>query len=291
MKLTDKKIHIVTKLDGEDDLGQYIAKLITARAPNVVSEKDVDNSTTIIAIGGDGTVIHASKLAAERGAIVAGINVGHLGFLPDFEPDYDDVVRLLSFINEYEEALVWGEAYKLGEKYSVDIEPRYLLGLTDDRKPDNIRTAMNEFYVHCNHNKVLKCEVYINDKLAFPFIGDGLIFSTPTGSTAYSLSAGGAIVDPTEKLIQITPVAAHMLTSRPVIVGSGAAINIRFSDDCKAIIRADGQQLVPRRSINGGEINISYGGAPRVSLIRNRAENNTIFDVLKDKLYFSARNG
>ncbi|MFY0656335.1 MAG: NAD(+)/NADH kinase [Neptunomonas phycophila] len=287
------KVHIVPKVNGEKLLPiQNIIQFIGQHL-NLVDVHDIDDRTVVIAIGGDGTVIHAAKLAAPFNALVAGINLGHLGFLPDFENDTGEIMRLIEFIKEYpvgyESDAEWNDLVDLADKYQVDIEPRYMLSHTTNKGVEH--EALNEFYITDKSNQVLKGEVYVDGALAFPFVGDGLIIGTPTGSTAYSLSAGGAIIDPKLRLIQITPVASHMLTSRPVIVGDSADVVVKVDKECEPIISVDGQEVLTRKGQRNYEFSIGYKNInDRVRIIRNRKTHVNIFNVLKDKLYFSSRN-
>lgn len=287
------KVHIVPKINGKNQPAiQDIIKRFDSHV-TLVNVHDIDNRTVVVAIGGDGTVIHAAKLAAPFGALVAGINLGHLGFLPDFENNDDDIGRLIKFIQEYpvgsESDVDWNDLVDLVDKYQVDIEPRFMLSYTSNTGVEF--EAVNEFYITDKSNQVLKGEVYVDGALAFPILGDGLIIGTPTGSTAYSLSAGGAIIDPKLRLIQITPVASHMLTSRPVIVGDSADVVVKIDTDCEPIISVDGQEVLSRKGQRNYEFSIGYKNIDdRVRIIRNRKTHVNIFNVLKDKLYFSSRN-
>lgn len=276
------RVHLVMKLDAAPSCTKHasIVDIINERA-DVVSFSEIDSNTTIIAIGGDGTVIHAAKCAAVHDVAVAGINKGRLGFLPDFEPTHSDVNRLLDAIAEMQFGS--GEV-ELKDKYNITTESRSLLEYQTDHDGDSY--ALNEFYITNKTNQVLKGEVYINGAIAFPFIGDGLIVGTATGSTAYSLSAGGAIIDPSLNVIQITPVAPHMLGTRPVIVGSDN-ITIKIDESTESTIFCDGQDVEHQTSPRTYEFRLT-GLSARV--IRNHKKHVNIFNVLKDKLFFNSRN-
>jgi NAD+ kinase len=293
---TSRKVHIVPKINGEEsDAVQFITKQFKLNEFTLVDMWDVDNRTVVVAIGGDGTVIHAAKIFSGFDCLIAGINLGHLGFLPDFEQSVEDLESLMGFIEEYpvgyEDDYDPDTLKDIADKYQVDIEHRHMLTYRPNGKFGS--SALNEFYITDKSNQVLKGEVHVDGALAFPFVGDGLIVGTPTGSTAYSLSAGGAIIDPKLRLIQITPVASHMLTSRPVIVGDTEVV-LKIDDSCDPILIADGQEVNIRdiEGVNYHEVSIEYENeiGDRARVIRNRKRHVNIFDVLKDKLYFSSRN-
>ena len=273
-------IHIVRKVNGQDgDDVDRVVDLIRSHDIDIIDDhRLVTHDTVIIAVGGDGTVLHAAKQAIRSNCLVAGINVGHLGFLPDF--GLDEVSDLVEYIKQLPD----GIKNDCTVKNKADIELRRTITALD--QVYDVSTALNEMFVKNATNQVLKCEVHIDGKLAFPFVGDGLIFSTPTGSTAYSLSAGGVIMDPMADAIQITPVASHMLTMRPIVVNANAKITLTCDQDY--VVQSDGQTV---HHIFGNRVEFRSHDFNRVGLIRNRAQHNTIFDVLKDKLYFSSRNG
>ena len=303
------KIHIVRKVNGEDEkkvsaVVNAIATIIDRSAFDsiILDEKDITRDTVIIAIGGDGTVLHAAKLALKYDCLLAGINVGHLGFLPDF--DIDECETLLEYVSRIPFGILnmhindndldpdegpYDPEDRLKEYYQTDIEQRRTITAIEKEPelPDwDVSTALNEMYITNNTDQVLKCEVYVDGKLAFPFVGDGLIISTPTGSTAYSLSAGGSIMDPMAEAIQIVPVASHMLTMRPIVVNADSKITVK--SDQNIMVRSDGQII--KHFAFGDEVHFASRDDVRVKMIRNRARHVNIFDVLKDKLYFSSRN-
>jgi len=157
----------------------------------------------IITVGGDGTALEGFKIGADTNSPVVTINLGKLGFLADINPK--DAVAVLQDILE-------GNYVE---------EKRMLL------KDTYGNIAANEFYVsHVDPGKLFHYSVYIDDVLSSKESADGVIVATPTGSTAYSLAAGGAILSPSMKAIQIVPVAPHTLTGRPLVVSYKSKIEI-----------------------------------------------------------------
>lgn len=183
-----------------------------------------------VAIGGDGTIVHVAKAAAQAGCPVLGINGGHLGFLAGLEADELDALPAL-----------------LKGNYTVD--ERALLAVTvHTDQGDVTRYAMNEAVisrgglsrlvdvtVHADGGEVLSCR------------GDGVIIATPTGSTAYSLSAGGPVVDPSVDCVLLTPVCPHSLDSRPRIWPAGVTLTAEATaaDGAPAYVTVDGEENIP----------------------------------------------
>ncbi len=173
---------------------------------------DLKNKADImISIGGDGTILDTLPFIKDSGIPVLGINLGRLGFLSSISK------------NEIVDALdnLWNKKYT--------IEPRTLLRL---EKPEGIfhdqNFALNDITVYRNSKtSLITVHVYLNDKFLNTYWGDGLIISTPTGSTAYSLSVGGPIVAPGTENFVVAPIASHNLTVRPIVIQDNNIIKIR----------------------------------------------------------------
>ena len=190
----------------------------------------LDGCDMAIAIGGDGTIVHVAKAAAAMGCPVLGINGGHLGFLAGLEADELNALPAL-----------------LSGDYTVD--ERALLEVTlHTEQGAATRYAMNEavisrgglsrlvdVVVHADGGEVLSCR------------GDGVIIATPTGSTAYSLSAGGPVVDPSVDCVLLTPVCPHSLDSRPRIWPAIVTLTAEAmaADGEPAYVTVDGEESMP----------------------------------------------
>tara|TARA_B100000131_G_scaffold315489_2_gene354003 strand:+ start:1603 stop:2472 length:870 start_codon:yes stop_codon:yes gene_type:complete len=172
-----------------------------------------NNSDVIISIGGDGTIISTLRKLIETNLPVLGLHIGGLGFLAECNKDsYKDRVNDI-----------------IEKKYYV--ENRMLIEVESDSKKFH---SINEVVVNRGKlGRTIKINVSIDNKYVNTYESDGLIFSTPTGSTAYSLSAGGPIVSPELELIIITPICPHTLSMRPLIVPSNEEICISFDKDSK----------------------------------------------------------
>ncbi len=182
-----------------------------------------------IAIGGDGTIVHVAKSAAEVGCPVLGINAGHLGFLAGLEADELDLLP----------ALLKGD-------YAVD--ERALLEVTiHTEKEDVIRYALNEAVVSRGGlSRLVDVMVTADGGEVLSCRGDGVIIATPTGSTAYSLSAGGPVVDPSVDCVLLTPVCPHSLDSRPRVWPGGVVLTATAvaADGVPAYVTVDGEESI-----------------------------------------------
>jgi NAD+ kinase len=182
-----------------------------------------------VIFGGDGTFISAARVLSPFGIAIVGINLGHLGFLMSLEVEEmpQNLLRL-----------VQGEYY---------LEPRTQIVGELIRGGQQIAVAVAQNDIVINNGSVSRMigmAVSVDDNRALEMKGDGVIVATPTGSTAYSLSAGGSIVLPETDVMLITPVAAHNLYSRPLVVSADSEIHISFSSvSPTAKMAFDGQQF------------------------------------------------
>ncbi len=169
----------------------------------------------VIVIGGDGNMLARARILARYDVPLIGINRGNLGFLTDIDPK--------NVYAELEACLVKGEFF---------VEERFLLTVKIERQGAFVAggCAVNEIVVHpAKIAHMIDFHVHINGKFAFSQRSDGLILSTPTGSTAYSLSAGGPIMTPELNAIALVPMFPHTLSSRPLVIDGNSEIAIRFS--------------------------------------------------------------
>ena len=190
----------------------------------------LDGCNMAIAIGGDGTIVHVAKAAATAGCPVLGINAGHLGFLAGLEADELDALP----------ALLEGD-------YAVD--ERALLEVTVHTDGGDVtRYAMNEAVISRGGlSRLVDVMVRADGGEVLSCRGDGVIIATPTGSTAYSLSAGGPVVDPSVDCVLLTPVCPHSLDSRPRIWPAGVTLTAEATaaDGAPAYVTVDGEETIP----------------------------------------------
>lgn len=179
-----------------------------------------DDSDVLFVLGGDGTILSAVRKYISLGIPVIGINCGHLGFLSELDPG-----GVPAFIERLKEDTCFADR-------------RMML---DAALPHGgTLTALNDFVITRRHRtKMARLELYINGVLAERYNGDGLLVATPTGSTAYSLSAGGPIVAPNVRCIVITPMCPHSLYARSLIAGPEDEVEV-VSDQHALVVSPDG---------------------------------------------------
>ena len=244
--LDSEKIFIARQI--EEILGSKGCKVLygdTFKKPNrkqkikTYSDKYLSsNCDLVIAIGGDGTMLSCSRLFGIREIPVLGINLGTLGFLTDIAPD-ELTTKLLEVING---------------KYTLD--KRFFLE-TQIKRTQKKHIALNEVVIHSGAiAQLIEYDLFIDDVFVFRQKADGLIISSPTGSTAYSLSGGGPIVHPSLDAISIVPMFPHSLSSSPLVVNAQSQIKIiTFGKKNKANLSFDSHNSVHMPGEN--EINIS----------------------------------
>ena len=195
------------------------------------------NADLIIAIGGDGTLLSSSRKFGYSGIPVLGVNLGNLGFLTDVPPE-----ELTSSIQQI-----------LSNNF--DKEQRFFLESRVNK--EKIRNkALNEVVVHSRKvAQLIEYELFINGDFVYRQKADGIIISTPTGSTAYSLSANGPIIHPTAEAICLLPMFPHSLNSRPLIVDGDADIKIKIGKKGQASLSLDSHTTSPLE--DGDIVNIS----------------------------------
>lgn len=183
-----------------------------------------------IVIGGDGTLLHAARELAPYGTPILGVNLGRLGFLADVSPGEIEP-RLEEF---------------LGGR--IDIEERFLLEtLLTDHQSTHTLLSFNDVVLHNRElARMIEFGTSINGNFINTYRADGLVIATPTGSTAYSLSAGGPIVHPSLRAITLVPICPHTLSNRPLVIESDSEIelHIKTEDTTHAMITLDGQTRI-----------------------------------------------
>lgn len=204
----------------------------------VDTESFLTSNSLVIAVGGDGTMIHAMKTAAKYGCYVVGINLGKRGFLTEI----DTPTNLLTTILE--------------GKFSTNF--RHLIKVKINGGAD-YALAINEVSIaNLYTGKILGYDLKIGDVQAGFHRADSVIIATPTGSTAYALSAGGAILDPDLKVVEIVPVAPLTMSSRPLIVSSFSKpiiVSASADEGEDLMVRVDGQDVFRGNRL---EVAISY---------------------------------
>ena len=228
-------------------------------------ETALDEADILLSVGGDGTFLAASALAAPRGIPVVGVNLGRLGFLSENRPE--NVAKAL-----LEGDYVVEEATVLNAVHDDD-------GIFEDA--GIWPYAFNEFTVHRTGPSILGVTVSINGTSLPTYWADGLILSTSAGSTAYSLSVGGPIVMPGAKALIITPIASHNLNIRPLIVPDTSVVRFTVhSRDGKAVFTADNRSV---EIADGASVTMSMA---QFSLKRVRLNSSNFINALTEKLFW-----
>ena len=199
------------------------------------ARKILKNVSMLISIGGDGTLLSALKIAIKYNISVLPIYNGSLGFISEIPPD---------------EAYFILEEYLNNKKSLYEIESRTLLEVKLSQKKINKNSKMKK-YLAVNELVLGKCDgraiyidVSIENKMVSSIVGDGVVIATPTGSTAYALSAGGPVIAPTIDAISFVPIAPHSLTFRPLVIPKGDTIQLELSKKSfKAMITIDGYDI------------------------------------------------
>jgi len=225
-----------------------------------VSSIDIDNLKRgfdfVFVIGGDGTILKAGRFYALSETPVFGINLGRLGFLSQ------------SSDNNLEQVV-----YKILNK-EYEIQKRTMLCCGEF-------TALNDFVVKsCDSGRTSRFSLFINDKFVCDYLADGIIVSTPTGSTAYGLSAGGPVIAPSLDVLEIVPICPHTLTARPIIIPTNEKITISGENKNKYFISADGQEFYEFNS----EVTIKKAQYfAKLALLKD----SEFYSVLKNKLHWA----
>jgi NAD+ kinase len=205
----------------------------------------------VIALGGDGTFLRAAELARPAGVPMLGVNLGHVGFLAEAEPQ---------LLDHTVDVVVNGR-YDVEERVTVDAE--VLL--------DGVVTAsawaLNEASLErTNRERVLEIAVAVDERPLLRFGCDGLLCATPTGSTAYAFSAGGPIVWPDVDALLVVPNAAHALFARPIIVAPSSVVDVDLvSRGHEAVLSCDGRRSIPVPA--GARVRMRRGALP-VKVVR-----------------------
>lgn len=224
----------------------------------------------VIVVGGDGNMLGAARVLSRYNIKVIGVNRGNLGFLTDLDPD--NALQQLTNV--------------LAGHYHE--EKRFLLEarVCAEGQRTRIGTAINEVVLHPGKvAHMIEFEVYIDDRFAFSQRSDGLIIATPTGSTAYSLSAGGPILTPNLDAIALVPMFPHTLSARPLVISSDSQIRLKFSQtNIDYEVSCDSQLVLP---IKEGDEVIIKRSRQKLNLVHPTDYN--YFNTLSSKLGWSKK--
>jgi NAD+ kinase len=225
----------------------------------------LSKSEALVSVGGDGTFLSAVHLSQFSGKPVIGVNMGGLGFLTDIGPD--DLEAGL-------DRLTKGD-YRTTTRMLLEAR------VTRDGSAVAAMRALNDVYItRFDRPKLTSIRAYSGDRYISEFVSDGLIVSSPSGSTAYSLAAGGPIVDPEVKAFLLTPICPHSLTERPLILPCDRQVRLVMSQqNAEMTLSADGIETMRLKS--GDEVLITYCG-DQTNLLQLSQRSH--FDLLRSKL-------
>lgn len=232
-------------------------------------EEVADGADLLIVLGGDGTLLSAARVVANRNVPLFAVNLGHLGFLT--------AIPVEDLYPELERALR-GE-HRIGRRRMVDCE------IERGEKTIAMYSALNDVVITKSElARMIDLDTHVDNHFVAAYKADGLIVSTPTGSTAYSLSAGGPVIFPSVAAFCITPICPHMLTNRPVIVPDTSVIKVLNHGAEGSYLTIDGQVGEP---LAKGDRVICRSSAKTIQLIR--PPKMLFFDVLREKLKWGER--
>lgn len=232
------------------DWAERFAGAASARGVHVHVGSGGEAPDLVVAVGGDGTVLKAAQLAVSMGVPVVGINLGTIGFLAEAEPD--EMEETLS-------ALIEGR-YRIEERNTIEV-----------RLPDGTTAlGINDVVVEkIDSQRLVVLDVDVDGEPFLRHRVDGLVIATSTGSTAYSFSAGGPLLDPRVPAILVTPVAPHSLFDRTLVIPSDSTIEVTVADDRSVRVSADGREV---GSMAEGDRATIGPGPTRAQFVRMREE-------------------
>ena len=233
-------------------------------------DREIQHTDVVICFGGDGTILHMAKLATKCGVPVLGVNIGTMGFMAELEStELDQLPRLAT--GDYE------------------LDKRMMLDVTVQRDRDIIfhELCLNDAVITKGAvARIVHLNVECDGVQAMECGGDGIVLATPTGSTAYSLSAGGPIVEPSAGNILITPICAHDMGSRCIVVSDKRVIQVSLTKNARrnAFLSVDGGKAL---KLNMGDVTRVCKSQKVTQLVR--LKNRSFFDVIHTK--FKHNNG
>lgn len=234
------------------------------------SINDVANFDLLVVIGGDGTLLHTARTIKGSNIPIVGINMGGLGFLTELSPE---------------------DAYKAFEdfylKNNLELSKRMMLEVTVFRNGKEIRsdTVLNDCVINKGDlARIIEINTFVNEEFLYSLRADGLIISTPTGSTAYVLSAGGPILTPEIRCMVLCPICPHTLTNRPIVISNDSEVKTVISSDSDVFLTLDGQEGIKLKKDD--EIIIKES---KIITLIAKSPFKSYFEILRTKLHWGIR--
>ena len=227
-------------------------------------DKEIRDADMLICFGGDGTILHASKIATQYNLPVLGVNIGTLGFIAELESGELELLRKIP-------------------RGEYSIETRSMIDITVRNAQQELfrETALNDAVITKGAvARVVQITICCDGVEATSFSGDGVIICTPTGSTAYSMSAGGPIIEPSASNLLITPICAHAMLAKSIVVGPQRVITARLGKISRnnAFLSVDGGRSF---RLSSGDVVTAKNSDQRTKLVR--LKDTSFFEILNKK--------
>ena len=259
---------LIKYIESKGGTAKLASDMVRDYEGGIIRSELIDDAECCIVLGGDGTMLHAAQGIGGRDIPLMGINLGTLGFLTEVERTHAEeaIDKLLAD--------------------DVRIEERMMIkGSSKDFAPGSTYHVLNDVVItRAGFSRIIALNIYVNDQLLDTYIADGVIISTPTGSTGYNLSAGGPIVSPSTRAIIVTPISPHKLSAKSIVFDAADRIRVRIekrsrTQDTEAIVSYDGE----------GNTGLSYGDEIMVTCSERsiklvRMHDTNFFSVLRDKI-------
>ena len=274
MSISFRNIVIVGRQEDKrvaEPMSMLSQHLIKAGA-NLLQKDEIGHADLVMSIGGDGTMLYASRLTRETGTPILGINRGRLGFLADVTPD----------------ELITSVDHVLQGNFTTDSRLLLEARLHRDSGDDIVAYALNDIVLQRRETgRMVDFETRVAGQYVNTHSGDGLIVATPTGSTAYALSCGGPIIEPQLDAVVIVPVCPHTLTDRPIVISADQSIEVALlqRDETKAEITVDGFSMGDISPAD--KLRISAANS-RVTLVHPPGYD--FYGILRSKLFWGRDN-
>jgi NAD+ kinase len=244
---------------------------VAPEGAEIVPDEQLGSSVDLaVVLGGDGTMLRAARLVADHKRPVLGINLGQLGFLTGW-PANESMTAL--------DAALSGRLRR---------ENRMRIAVKFSRQGNEpvLRYALNDAVLHQGAMaRLIGIDAFVDDQFVASYRADGLIVATPTGSTAYNMAAGGPIVVPGHDAMTMTPICAHALTNRPLVIQESATIRLQLGADVRGVILTVDAQWA-HSFLPGDTVEMTAASTPLILF----ASPKNFFDIMRDKLHWGARS-
>ena len=242
----------------------------------VVPEAELGQSVDLaVVLGGDGTMLRAARVVADHARPILGINLGSLGFLTGFTTA------------EAKPSIEKAIAGKLPREERMRLAVKFMRSGGGSGDLVVTRYALNDAVLHQGAMaRLVEIEAFVDDQFVAAYRADGLIVATPTGSTAYNMAAGGPIVVPGQNAMTLTPICAHALTNRPLVIPANTTIRLGLGADVRGVMLTVDAQWA-HSFLPGDMVEMTAAASP---LILFRSQKG-FFDVMRDKLHWGAKGG